>query len=88
MREKEIRPGYFDRPETRKKLWRFLWGFCLLTLVLELFVHREKHFPQEDFFGFYALLGFAACLACILVAKGVGFFLKVPTDYYDDEHDE
>lgn len=87
MPEKEWRPGYFDLPATRKKLWIFLWGFCLMTLVLEFFVQREPHFAQENFFGFYALLGFAACLACILAAKGLGFFLKAPTDYYDDEHD-
>jgi len=80
-----IGEGYFDKPETKKRLWRLLWGFCALTVFLELFIHREHHFPQEDFFGFYAVLGFLACMACILVAKGLGVFLKVRTDYYDDE---
>lgn len=85
MANHETGQGYFDRPETKKKLWLLLWAFCALTVVLELFVHREPHFAQEDFFGFYAILGFLACLACILAAKGLGLFLKARTNYYDDE---
>ena len=75
--------GYFDQPASKKFLWRFMWGLCLLTVVLEFFIHRHPHFSQEDFFGFYALLGFIACTLCILVAKGLGFFLKAEEDYYD-----
>ncbi len=79
-----IDSGYFDQPSTRKMLWRLLWCLCLLTVVLEFFIHRHPHFKQEDFFGFYALLGFAACTLCILVAKGLGYFLKAEEDYYDE----
>ncbi len=85
-KETPIDGGYFDRPATRKKLWRLLWTLCLLTLGLELLVERHPHFSQEDFFGFYGLLGFVACALCILVAKGLGFFLKVKESYYAD-HD-
>ncbi len=84
MTDQDIKPGYFDRPETKKKLWRLLWGLCLLSVVLEFFVHRTYHFAAEDFFGFYAVLGFVSCSACILVAKAVGLFLKAREDYYDD----
>ena len=35
-------------------------------------------------FGFYVLLGFIACSAAILLAKGLGLFLKAREDYYDD----
>ncbi|MGV1100707.1 hypothetical protein ACUUL3_15020 [Thiovibrio sp. JS02] len=77
--------GYFDRPEIKKKLWLLLWGICILSLVLELFVHRHPHFEQENFFGFYALLGFVACSLCILAAKGLGLFLKAEVGYYDDD---
>ena len=80
--------GYFDQPSTQKKLWLFLWGFCALTVLLELCIHREPHFPQENFFGFYALLGFLACSGCILLAKGLALFLKARTDYYDDDDDQ
>jgi len=64
-------------------LWVLLWGVCILFLLLELVVHRHNHFEAEGFFGFYALLGFAACSCCILIAKGLGLFLKKGEDYYD-----
>ncbi len=85
MPEPEIDGGVFDRPQTRKVLWWILWGVCALSLALEPFIHRKNHFPQEDFFGFYAVLGFLACAICILVAKGLGFFLKKDVTYYEDD---
>jgi len=87
MPEIKIGEGYFDRPQTKKLLWRLLWGVCALSLILEFFVHRESHFPQDDFFGFYAVLGFVACMVCILVAKGLSFILKKDVTYYDEDDD-
>jgi hypothetical protein len=87
MPETEMKPGYFDRPQTKKMLWWLLWGVCALSLVLEPFIHRQNHFQQEDFFGFYAVLGFLACLVCILVAKGLSFFLKKSVNYYEDDNE-
>jgi hypothetical protein len=87
MPEIKIDEGYFDRPQTKKMLWRLLWGMCALSLILEPFIHRQNHFPQEDFFGFYALLGFVACSVCILVAKGLSFVLKKNVTYYDEDDD-
>ena len=84
MTDPEIKLGYFDQPATRKMLWRLLWAFCALTVVLEAFVHREHHFAFDNFYGFYAVLGFAACTVCILVAKGLAFFLKAKEGYYDE----
>ena len=37
-----------------------------------------------NWFGFYVLLGFIACSAAILLAKGLGLFLKARENYYDD----
>lgn len=85
MQETKIDGGYFDQPSTRKLLWRILWGTCLVSVFLELFIERKSHFPIDNFFGFYAVLGFVACTACILIAKGLGFFLKRRVDYYADD---
>ena len=78
----------FDRPATRKLLWKLLWGACGLSVLLELFVHRHPHFEADAFFGFYAILGFVSCTAMILLAKALGVFLKVDEDYYDEDDDE
>ena len=82
---KKKEPDWFDRKENHKKLWILLWGLCALSLVAEFFVERHGHFPIDGFFGFYALLGFAACAVAILIAKFLGKFLKVDEDYYDHD---
>lgn len=84
-KEIPIDGGFFDRPATKKTLWRLLWGLVLFSLALELTVHRHPHFAEENFFGFFAILGFAACSLSILVAKGLGLFLKAEVSYYDDD---
>ncbi|MBT7911000.1 MAG: hypothetical protein HN607_10765, partial [Verrucomicrobia bacterium] len=54
--------------------------------------HRHEHFENTDsafasatnVFGFYVALGFLACSSAILLAKGLGLFLKAKENYYDD----
>ncbi|MEE9169176.1 MAG: hypothetical protein V3U73_05385 [bacterium] len=90
--KEKMKPGYFDRPETRKKLWVLLWGSCIFSVIAEIFVHRHGHFGAEGsnsidgWLGFYAFLGFLSCLALILIAKFLGLFLKKRPDYYDDRN--
>ena len=83
---------WFDRPGSRKLLWRLLWGACAVSVLAELvFVfgdHRHGHFGIDGWFGFYAALGFVGCAVLILVAKGVGFALKRPETYYGDQDEE
>ena len=85
MPETDIKSGYFDQPKTKKMLWLMLWAVCIISVISEFFIHKVSHFQQTDFFGFYAVLGFIACSICILVAKGLSFFLKKREDYYDDK---
>ena len=75
---------YFDRPEVIRKLWILLYVVCGLTVVGEFFIHRHPHFAYDNYFGFFAVLGFVACALLIILAKGIGFFLKKKEDYYDD----
>jgi ABC-type branched-subunit amino acid transport system permease subunit len=63
------------------------WGAFVAALVLsvaaQLFIDAKPDFAVESLFGWYALYGFIACAALILVAKGIGVFLKRRDDYYD-----
>ena len=82
---------WFDKPASRKLLWRVLWIICGLTVVAELLVHRHSHFEEgglDGIFNFYTILGFVGCAIMILAAKGLGFFLKRPENYYGDDEDE
>jgi hypothetical protein len=83
MRKGKREFDYFDRPETIRKLWILLYVVCALTLVPDFFTHRHAYFGIDQWFGFYAALGFAACAALILFAKVIGFVLKVKENYYD-----
>lgn len=76
--------GFFEKPGTIKLLWILLYAVCAFTLVPDFFIHRHPHFAYDNYFGFFAGLGFIACALLILIAKGIGFFLKKREGYYDD----
>ena len=54
-------------------------------MLAELFADLHPHFGFVDWFAFNAVYGFLTCVAMVLVAKLLGFTLKRPDDYYDDE---
>jgi len=71
--------------KTKKKCWIVLWSLCVLSVLLELGLHRHGHFSENSIdgvFGFFAILGFMACVVCIGFSKAVTF-LKVKGNYYD-----
>ena len=51
------------------------------------FVFRHPHFEGgiDHYFGYFAALGFFACVVAIALAKFLGKWLKAPEDYYDDK---
>ena len=82
-----MRPHWLDEPRKVRLLWRGFLAVLAATVLAELAVALHPHFSVESLFGFHALYGFLACLAMIVVAKGLGLLLKRPDDYYggDDE---
>ena len=74
------------RESTKKLLMRLLLAGCAISVLLELFVlGRKEKFGVDGWFGFYASLGFVSCTLMIFVAKGLGLWLKVSTDFYEEE---
>ena len=86
------KPFVPDQPTVSRKFWIALWLTCGVSVLLELFVHRHEHFVKSNSalasasngFGFYFVLGFLAGSGAILLAKGLGLFLKAQENYYDD----
>ena len=72
------------RPGTIRRLWQILIAVLAATVLAQLAVEAHPHFAVEAWFGFNALYGFLACAALILVAKGLGVFIKRRDSYYDD----
>jgi hypothetical protein len=75
---------WLARPGTIRRLWHTFVAVLALTVLAEFVVEAHPHFALERWFGFYGLYGFLACAALILLAKGLGAFLKRRDDYYAD----
>ena len=76
------------RPSTSRLLW---WVFSIVLAILvglQLVVKVKGYFGVDSWFGFGAGYGFLACLAMILVAKGLGLILKRPENYYAEDGDD
>ena len=83
--EGKIWTEWFDQPESRRLMWRLLWGVCILMVGLELLVTpRKAHFGFDGIFGFYAIIGFVGCAGMIIGTKWLGKLLKRGEDYYGE----
>ena len=73
---------------TRKSSVRAIWiifSIILLgTILVNLRIHAHGHFGVDGSLGFYAWYGFGTCVAMIVVAKLLSFFIKREDSYYDD----
>ncbi|RLQ22267.1 hypothetical protein DWB85_08255 [Seongchinamella sediminis] len=79
---------WLTRPATIRKLW---WGFAsvlALTVLAQLVIYVKGYFTVDGWLGFGAVFGFLSCLLMVLFAKGLGYLLKRPNDYYaePEEH--
>ena len=73
------------RPKTIRRLW--IWGSVGLAVIAlgDIAVPLHGVFGIDSVFGFYSWYGFLTCVAMILFAKVLGFFLKRKDTYYDGE---
>jgi hypothetical protein len=83
LKDSKTKTDFFERADNIKKLWIALYGVCIALVVVDFFVPPKAHFGFDGFLGFYSFFGFVSCAVLILLSKLVGFFLKVPEDYYD-----
>ena len=72
------------QPGMIRVLWIGLIVTLAITVLFDLVVVQYVVFGAEGIFGFAAWYGFLTCVAMILAAKGLGFFLKRSDRYYDD----
>jgi sterol desaturase/sphingolipid hydroxylase (fatty acid hydroxylase superfamily) len=73
------------RPTTIRLLW-WVFGAVLAGLVaLQLVIKVKGYFGVDEWLAFGAAFGFGACLVMVLVAKGLGVFLKRPDNYYQND---
>ena len=73
----------FDNPANVRLLLRVFYVICALLVLVEFVFHRHVSHPFENLFGFYAVYGFAACVALVLIAKQMRKVLMRDEDYYE-----
>jgi len=74
----------FDHPKTVKSVLYTFFTCVGLLLSIDLFFHKHAIFPWEEYFGFYSVFGFVACVILVLVAKYILRPLVMrKEDYYD-----
>lgn len=88
MNEPQQSDHWLARPETIKLLWRIFIVVLVALVLAQAFVYVKGYFGVDGWFGFGAVFGFLSCLAMVLVAKGLGYVLKRPEDYYERRRDD
>jgi hypothetical protein len=80
--------AWLVRPATIKLLWRILWLVLALTVAAHFVIPVKGYFGIDAWYGFGAAFGFLCCLLMVLIARGLGFFLKRDEDYYRGEQED
>lgn len=71
------------RPTTIRLLWQVGLGALAVVVLADVVITPHGSFEIEEVTGFYSWYGFLTCLAMVIVAKLLGFFVKRDEDYYD-----
>ena len=74
------------RPSSIRLLWKIFIAILAATIGVQFLSGTDGHFVVDGWVGFGAVFGFLSCLIMVLVAKGLGYVLKRPEDYYARGH--
>jgi len=72
------------RSRTILWLWIAFSAVLALVVILQLVIKVKGYFGMDGWLGFGAVFGFLCCIGMVLVAKGLGRFLKRKENFYDD----
>jgi sterol desaturase/sphingolipid hydroxylase (fatty acid hydroxylase superfamily) len=88
MSESRENDYWLARPSTIRLLWRIFIAILVLLVALQLVIKVKGYFGIDGWFGFGAAYGFFSCAVMVIVAKGLGYVLKRPEDYYTREQQD
>jgi len=74
---------WLDHWQNVKKVLRVFYVLCVVLLAADFVLHRHVMHNWEKLPGFYAIFGFVACTALVIVAKEMRKVLMRDEDYYD-----
>ena len=76
------RQHIFDNPNNVRHVVRALVAICIGLVAIDFIYHRHVTHPWEGLWGFYAIFGFTACVALVLIAKEMRKLVMRSEDYY------
>nr|VFJ44750.1 MAG: hypothetical protein BECKDK2373C_GA0170839_100938 [Candidatus Kentron sp. DK]VFJ44919.1 MAG: hypothetical protein BECKDK2373B_GA0170837_100848 [Candidatus Kentron sp. DK] len=74
---------FFDKPANVNRVLYVFFAICIGLLGIEFFFHRHVVHAWENLWGFYAIYGFVACVALVLIATQLRKILMRDEDYYE-----
>ena len=75
---------FFDKPENIKRVLNVFYTLCVALVLTDFVVHRHIGLVWENIPAFYAIYGFVACVALVVVAKLIRKVVMRKEDYYND----
>lgn len=84
MNMPDMNDHWLVRPATIRWIWRVSIVVLALTVIAQLVFPVKGYFAVDGWLGFGAVYGFVSCVLMVIVAKGLGLFLKRDQHYYDD----
>lgn len=84
MSDKTEKQYLFDKPGNVDRLLRGSYVICILLVIVDFVVHRHVEMSWENMPAFYAIYGFVACVALVLMAKVLRKMVMRKEDYYDE----
>ncbi len=88
MNQSQHEDHWLARPTTIKLLWRVFAVVLALLVVAQAFIYVKGYFGVDAWFGFGAVFGFLSCLAMVVFAKALGWWLKRDEGYYEEGGDD
>ena len=82
MKQSNQKQHLFDKPRNVSRLLTMLYIICALLFILDFILHRHVTHRWDELTGFYAIFGFVACVALVLIAAQLRKILKRKEDYY------
>jgi len=82
--KKDEKVYFFDKPENVKRVLNIFYSLCVILVLADFVVHRHIGLVWENIPAFYAIYGFVACVALVVVAKLIRKVVMRKEDYYND----
>ncbi len=79
----EKKQYWLDHPRNVTRLYRGLWVAGMLLLACDLVLHKHEDFAFAQWYAFYGIFGFVACVVLVIAAKGLRRIVMRSEDYYD-----